>query len=620
MVKEIDRAGVKHYKVDVPTDNDPNKTIGIMDGIYSMLENHSTDYTVMSNATAETAISGKMPRKSEFKKRRAGVIRLEDNSGVEVISLTAKVNSKDFSDANTFNIEVMEDVEVLDQKEILSNLKDEKYIRVAVLSESEIANASFVEDGEIALVINDSTPILTEEALAELTGELYSYSTKEKKWKALSVSELPNSKLIVELRVGANIKLYAFANENTTYSVVDLTDDANKYVIGVCGEIANVYKVEGQNLTAVVALSTISNANLEEDYTVTVVETLPKLPFKNGTNGSKVLVRSTEVMWMGYDELVAKLNEDAIFSHLFEAELTNPIFAPQEVSAPLIGEGADKGEEYYDTTMYIPYTTPDNFARHLAQHCMYTSLKTYPTHGIIGCGKLNGITLNTIAERANEVLAQDFDLYVKKPNGNNMLNNNNMPYPIGRCISVPFMQYTVTTGNGYNYVSNGAAGYAGMVSTLPADRSSTNQPIRIPNLAFDLSNYQLSKLTAKGIVTAKRTTQGLVITDGVTQAPVDSAYRRLSTTKVINVVDKELRKVIEPYIGLQDNIATKNSMTTAITSVLNKLKENIINYYKFQIVTDPKSARLGIIKIQYTIIPTNEIREVRNEVSVQESN
>ena len=181
------------------------------------------------------------------------------------------------------------------------------------------------------------------------------------------------------------------------------------------------------------------------------------------------------------------------------------------------------------------------------------------------------------------------------------------------------MQYTVTTGNGYNYVSNGAAGYAGMVSTLAADRSSTNQPINIPNLAFELSNYQLSRLTGKGIVTCKRTTKGLVITDGITMAPVDEAYRRLSTTKVINVVDRSLREVIEPFIGLQDNLATINSLNTAITSVLNKLKENLISYYEFRIVPDQASSRLGTIRIQYVIIPTNEIKKVENTVSVRES-
>lgn len=320
---------------------------------------------------------------------------------------------------------------------------------------------------------------------------------------------------------------------------------------------------------------------------------------------------------MTFGELVDRLNENEVFAKLFKASALKP---DTEVGSLVQGTGQDKGKIYFDTTMYVPYTTTDNFARHLAQHCVYTSLKTFPTHGIIGCAKLNGVNLSTIADRVNEILALDLDLYAKRSNGNNMLNNNNMPHPIGRCISIPFMQYTVTTGNGYNYVSNGAAGYAGMVSTLSADKSSTNQPINLPTLAFELSNYQLSKLTGKGIVTVKNTTNGTVITDGITMAPVDSAYRRLTTSKVINVVDASLREVIAPYIGSQDNLANRNSMNTAITSVLNKLKENLISYYKFKIVSDEASARLGIVKIQYTIIPYNEIKEVRNTLSVQETN
>ena len=386
--------------------------------------------------------------------------------------------------------------------------------------------------------------------------------------------------------------------------------EENKTIIGTNFEVANIYKVKVDgSLEPVCVLGQVSLLDAEEDYTVCFVERV--------ANDVTVKVFSTETQWMCYDELAQRLNEDEVFAEMFTAVAITP---DVEVAMTLTGEGKDKLESFYDTSMYVPYTTSDNFARHLAQHCLYTSLKTYPTHGIMGCAKLNGVNLSTVADRVNQILELDLDLYAKKGNGNNMLNNNNVPHPIGRCLSVPFMQYTVTTGNGYNYVSNGAAGYAGMVSTLAADRSSTNQPIAIRNLAFELSNYQLSKLTGKGIVTCKKTTQGLVVTDGITMAPVDSAYRRLSTTKVINIVDRELRRVIDPFIGLQDNLATKNSLNTAITSVLNKLKESLIKYYEFKIVTDPASERLGIIKIQYVIIPTNEIKEVRNSVSVQENN
>lgn len=591
----------KGYKVTVPDSNDENRVVSIPDGIYSMLENHSTNYTVMSNATAETKVSGKLPRKDAFKKRKAGVINLKDN-GTNVIELTAKIDSRDFSEATKYSVEVISVEEGLDQAEVLANLAtDIKYERIATVTEEEANNVKFAE-GTMVMVVEETRAdaLVVNRAMADVTFNLKTMQN------GVLVEASQKGNFIVEVED----KLYAveYGEEIAKFRIKTVKKDS--YVIGTNGDLANVYKVLADNeLEPVAVLGQIANRELEEDYTICFVEIL--------ANKAVVKVFSTEAQWMNYDELVEKLNEDSVFSELFTAVAYTP---DVEVAAKLVGEGADKGDTYYDTTMYIPYTTTDNFARHLAQHCTYTSLKTYPTHGIIGCSKLNGVNLATVADRVNEILALDLDLYAKRPNGNNMLNNNNVPHPIGRCISVPFMQYTVTTGNGYNYVSNGAAGYAGMVSTLAADRSSTNQPINIPNLAFELSNYQLSKLTGKGVVTCKRTTQGLVITDGITMAPVDSAYRRLSTTKVINVVDRSLREVIEPFIGLQDNLATINSLNTAITSVLNKLKESLINYYEFKIVTDQASSRLGIIKINYTIIPTNEIKEVRNTVSVQESN
>ena len=592
---------VKGYKVTVPDSNDENRVVSIPDGIYSMLENHSTNYTVMSNATAETKVSGKLPRKDAFKKRKAGVINLKDN-GTNVIELTAKIDSRDFSEATNYSVEVISVEEGLDQAEVLANLvTDVKYERIATITEEEVSNVKFAE-GTMVMVYENTLAdeLVVNRAMADVTFTLKTVQN------GVLVEADEKGNFIVDVED----KLYAveYGAEMARYKIKAVVEDT--YVIGTNGDLANVYKVLADNeLEPVAILGQIANRELEEDYTICFVEIL--------ANKAVVKVFSTEAQWMNYDELVGKLNEDSVFSELFTAVAYTP---DVEVAAKLVGEGVDKGDTYYDTTMYIPYTTTDNFARHLAQHCTYTSLKTYPTHGIIGCSKLNGVNLATVADRVNEILALDLDLYAKRPNGNNMLNNNNVPHPIGRCISVPFMQYTVTTGNGYNYVSNGAAGYAGMVSTLAADRSSTNQPINIPNLAFELSNYQLSKLTGKGVVTCKRTTQGLVITDGITMAPVDSAYRRLSTTKVINVVDRSLREVIEPFIGLQDNLATINSLNTAITSVLNKLKESLINYYEFKIVTDQASSRLGIIKINYTIIPTNEIKEVRNTVSVQESN
>lgn len=586
------------YKVCIPESNDPNRVIGINDGIYSMLENHSTNYTVLASANAESKISGKLPRKNDFKKMKAGVTPLKNNDA-DVMQLTSKIDERDFSVAKNVKVEIskVKDADAIAQEDVLNHLKPELKVKrvIAVDTAETVSESGKAPYAEGTIVI------------AHTSGNDYAVKiVKNGRYEAFE----QNGLYLIEDKAN-NGELKLIESKVKKASIKSDLQPKDSF-IAMNGEIANVYQVNKDNkIVPVSVLSQIANKELEEDYTLCHVEDLP--------TGLTVKIFSTEAQWMTYGELAERLNEDRVFSQYFIAEAVK---VDTEVGeGAIVGTGKDKEDEpYYDTTMYIPYTTSDNFARHLAQHCTYTSLKTFPTHGIIGCAKLNGVNLSTVAERVNEILALDLDLYAKRPNGNNMLNNNNMPHPIGRCISIPFMQYTVTTGNGYNYVSNGAAGYAGMVSTLEADKSSTNQPIKVPTLAFELSNYQLSKLTAKGIVTVKNTTNGTVVTDGVTMAPVDSAYRRLSTAKVINIVDAALREAITPFIGSSNNLANRNAMNTAITSKLNKLQEKIISYYKFKPVSDNASARLGVIKIQYTVIPYNEIKEVRNTLSVQESN
>jgi hypothetical protein len=270
--------------------------------------------------------------------------------------------------------------------------------------------------------------------------------------------------------------------------------------------------------------------------------------------------------------------------------------------------------------LYIPYKTTDNFARHLAQHCTYTSLKTAPTHGVMGCSKLLDVNLNSVAKKVDAVNGLDLNLYAKKSNGRDMLDRNNLPYPIGKNISVVFGQYVVSMSDGYSYISNGATGYAGMISVLPLDQSSTSQPISIPTPMYDLTNFQLEKLTQKGVVTFKQSyTKGYVVTDGVTMAPVTSSFRRLNVTRIVNTIEEVIRAATEPFIGKQNHLANRNSMQTAIKSALDKLKGKLIEDFDFKLIIDPANTKLGIVDIDYTIIPIYEIREVRNRISVKES-
>ena len=201
-----------------------------------------------------------------------------------------------------------------------------------------------------------------------------------------------------------------------------------------------------------------------------------------------------------------------------------------------------------------------------------------------------------------------------------MLDRNNLAYPIGRNLTVVFGQTNVVIGtdNDYNFTSNCAASYAGMISTLPLDQSSTNQPIAISEISPVLTQSQLEALTAKGIVTFKRSfTKGIVVTDGITMAPTDSVFRRLSVSRIMGAVEEAIRQAAEPYIGKQNHSANRNSLHTAITSKLDKLQGTLIESYSFTMSVDPTKMQFGNIDINYSIVPIYEIRTVNNTIKIK---
>jgi hypothetical protein len=679
-IQKKEKNGKVYYKVVQPDEDDINRVTGIEDGIYSVLENHKSDYIVLAGISAETVINNNLPRKEDFKIVNPGSISLIDQeSGDVVLRGNCKVDPKNFNrvvdyDISIRNIDMFEAIkDVMDQEKILDDLSPLKFIRMAVIDIKEI-NKEFedIEADTLALAIDTTDP---NNGLNK--GQLVRFNMEDKMFKVIDFDLLGIGKkgevdyIAPKLLVQIGSKLRVFkADENVdgvyvideqpTVHMVGEEEVSNKFFIATAGTFANVYyvpdsanngvgeeddslvnalrdldgaiqqdfdgciltyKLEDGSITPLISLKDLSEGKLlEDEYTVCVAEKdIPKLPAEGiSENETFIGIYSNEIAFCSQEEMVGIFNNVSELKNRFNFEIADSVKALEELPDHLYGSDLNRAEDFiYDENMYIAYSTSDNFARHLAQHCLYTQLKTYPTHGVIGCAKLAGVNLSTIANRVDEICNFDFDLYAKKGNGNYMLDSDNQPYALGRCLSVTFMQYQVGTGTSYNYISNGAAGYAGMVSNLPVERSSTNQPFNIGEVSVELSNYQLGRLNAKGIVCCKNTTnQGVVIVDGITQAPKTSAYRRLSTSKTINVVDRILRNAIEPYIGLVDSLSTRNSLNTAIKSSLNNLKDVIISDFKFKIYTDASEGNLGVIRIDYVIVPLNEIREVRNRVEI----
>lgn len=626
----------KKYKVIPSPDGDDQKVKSIEDGIYSVLQMHETNYTVLVAATAETKIDNKLPKKNDFKRSQYCTFNLKNSIGNEnMITGTTKIDKNDVTSSRVkyvFNIKKISSGDKPTSQEVISKLSATKYKRLPSIKEAVDSN-TIVKNVE--------------------NGTLFLNTTDFKLYKALNEKLIvTDASIIGEAGIltcdGNNNKLslYKYNGTSHLYEKCKCKDvfDSGIYISAMSNDKCLIYKLlnaEGNVMTQadklidtalayahpVMSLQDLASGILDdEDFTLVAVEDDYRLvKYQDNTkiddvNVTYITICSTELEYSDVEDFVETLNSHEQLKNKFSFESVSEK-ANENMPESLKGDTYDREEKlFYDDSLHLPYTTTDNFARQLAQHCLYTSLKTYPTHGIIGCERLASISLSTIASRIDEICSMNLDMYAKKSNGNNMLDSKNIPHPIGRCLSITFMQYTITTGNGYNYISSGAAGYAGMISTLDPDKSSTNQAIKINELMFTLSNYQLTKLNSAGIVCCRESTNGMVVVDGITQAPTSSAYRRLSTTKIINAVGRILKKVIEPYIGLPQTLAYLNSMETAIKSALNKIVGVLINDYSYEIITDSNAAKLGIVKIDYVIVPAYEIREVRNTVTITSNN
>lgn len=606
----------KGIKVKEAPVSDDNRNQPIRDGIYSMLENLRSDYRLLANGVADQEIVGKIPSRDEFR-----VARPQEGLALgDLVVVKSIVDATDLTQPKSYTFQLSNVLPTYGQPGDIQGSLDSKVIKrianVATLADLADAQGKLLPftDGTLFAVGAAPAFVLNRYSQGEIT--------------ALTDPVL-NADLNDKLFMVGDEAYRAVVAAGITFQVVDGTEfGTNTHVLVDSDGNVAVYKVTPAGTPGDPATFE-AIGGLDEIFGDNEDKTLVTVPSEYGEVNA-ITIKSAALDYTTLEEFVEILNKDAALSKLFVFEVAEDAIAEKDEYVVDLSAGhptlyaeslaiADK-ELDYDLSLYIPYKTSDNFARHLAQHCTYTSLKTAPTHGIMGCSKMLDVNLNSVAKKVDAVAGTDLNLYAKKPNGKDMLDRNNLPYPIGRNISVVIGQYTIDQGDGYTYISNGAAGYAGMIAVLPLEQSSTSQPINIPTPMYELTNFQLEKLTQKGFVTFKQSyTKGFVVTDGVTMAPITSSFRRLSVTRIIGAVEEIIRAATEPFIGKQNHIANRNSMQTAIKSAIDKLKGKLIEGFEFKLIVDPAAQKLGIVEIDYAIVPIYEIREVRNRISVKES-
>lgn len=348
---------------------------------------------------------------------------------------------------------------------------------------------------------------------------------------------------------------------------------------------------------------------------------------------NNIVIQSAIFDVLTVEEIVQAMNDNEILKNYFTFDLTSDgEIKENDYIVDAVEENEfnkafvlEKSKEVsYDYTKYIPYRTTDNFARQFAQHCAYTQLLTGATHGVIGTKRFTDFSLTSMKKRVDdllEFLKNDIDLYAKNEKGRYFLNKENDKFSIGRNLSVTFFENPVTDETeGYEYVGNGAAAYAGMISKMPDTQSTTAQEIDISKVYFVPTLSQLNALNQYGVVTVRDSfTKGLIISDGTTMAPADSLMRRWFVVRTINIVDEYIRKAAEPFIGLANNDANNNTLKTNIKSSLDTLVGELITQYDFSVMNEDTYTGDAYIDINYNIYPINEIRNINNYIRVSQS-
>ena len=643
--------------------DDPLRIQPIGDGGYSTLQDAKIKYRVLaSGICADQEIGGKIPKASAFKTTLTNSVDLMNG----LISVTPKVGEDVTTKAKAYTFSIGNHNLATDPIALSSeNLFTDKVAKDIGFSDNledvlAITNATPGEAVAVSSTITSTTIEGEDENAHEVTTtsttyKLYVANEKGKftdnvdKNYAGSYTGDQNVVMYGGQFYAAGNKLFKASLDNTNKVVlaeVDITEDLNDktYVLVESADKLFVEKIAAAGLTPVCEFNEAMNISKDEDAEVGLLVFVQTNEVGNNT----VQIKGVDFASLTLTDFVERLNE-SVLGTLFTFKMTpagiilkdeylvdadaqaksDAIRSGNSSATSMIGDGATvvlaaDRERGYDYTKHIPYYTTDNFMRQLAQHCTYTELKTGPARGVIGFKRVTDLSKSNLAKKVAELKARDWNLYAKTYYGRNMLDNNNMPYPIGRNVSAVFTQNRVTTPSDYVQVCNGASAYAGMVSALPLEQSSTAQPINITPM-FELTHSQLTTLTGAGIVSVRSSfTRGFVITDGITMAPSDDLLKRLFNTRVMGYVEDLLRAACEPFIGKANSSANRNSLNTAVDSALSRITENrnandgsaLLLSYDFNLVDDGTAEQYTYIDIYYNIRPMNEIRNIYNHIRV----
>jgi hypothetical protein len=195
---------------------------------------------------------------------------------------------------------------------------------------------------------------------------------------------------------------------------------------------------------------------------------------------------------------------------------------------------------------------------------------------------------------------------------------------VARAFGAEAKRFAVAKGAGtVSYVnSNGAAAYAGMLTTTPSYIGVTNRSLPPLAQARSISGAQAKTLLQHRIVALLQKTGGYVITSGITgafNAGVNSRsdYTRVTTIRTTQAMAEVVRDAGEAFIGKPISGPFLAALESAIdTNLQRALKRGAVRSYDFAISSTPDQQVLGEVTIDLSMVPAFELVTINTTISL----
>lgn len=196
---------------------------------------------------------------------------------------------------------------------------------------------------------------------------------------------------------------------------------------------------------------------------------------------------------------------------------------------------------------------------------------------------------------------------------------NGYPIDIGAYVSLvgdtPEHLNAVTGGIGYS--NTATAYYAGLIARLDEKVAPTNQlcpGLRVP---YKVGKRRTDDLCAAKIVSFIQRNDGCFCVDAPTAATNLSDYRRLSTVRIVSLVEKRVRTIGRKYIGQVANTLLREGLRSDIEETLqNLVKRGYLNTYRFDLFASKIEDILGKLNVKLVLVVPNELRQIFVTVSL----